>query len=159
MSIAHASFTLERTFRHAPARVFHAFADGETKSRWFRESKDPAAGFVFDFRVGGREHSSFRASNDEALPPHVRNAEFGNEAIYHDIVEHERIVFSYRMTFNGVTMSVSLATIEIAPHREGARLTYTEQGAFFENADGADMRKNGWRDLLDKLGAELDRTA
>ncbi len=157
MTIAHASFTIERTLKHAPARVFHAFADGGTKSRWFRESKDPAASFKFDFRVGGAEHSTFHAPNDANLPPHVRNAAFGNDAIYHDIVENERIVFSYRMTINGANMSVSLATVEIAPHAEGARLTYTEQGAFFENADGPDRRKQGWNDLLDKLAAELDR--
>lgn len=157
---AHASFTIERILRHAPARVFRAFADEETKARWFRESKDPAARFTLDFRVDGRESSLFHApQDDDALPAHIRGAAFANEAVYHDIRENARIVFSYRMTINGVTMSVSLGTVEIAAHPDGARLTYTEQGVFFENADGPDMRKQGWADLLDKLGAELDRSA
>lgn len=158
--IAHASFVIERTLRHAPARVFRAFADETIKGRWFRESKDPAARFALDFRVDGRESSLFHTpSDDDALPAHVRGAAFTNETVYHDIRENERIVFSYRMMINGVTMSVSLATVEITTHPDGARLIYTEQGVFFENADGPDMRKGGWNDLLDRLGAELDRSA
>lgn len=156
---AHASFTIERVLRHAPARVFRAFADENMKSRWFRESKDPAARFALDFRVDGRESSLFHTPQDDALPAHVRGAAVTNETHYHDIRENERIVFAYRMMINGVTMSVSLGTVEIAQHPDGARLTYTEQGVFFENADGPEMRKGGWNDLLDKLGAEMDRTS
>lgn len=160
MTMLHASFTVERTFKHAPARVFHAFADAKIKERWFRESKDPAAAFALDFRVGGKENSLFHTPKDnEAIPPHVRGAAFTNETFYHDIRENERIVFSYSMAINGDVMSVSLATIEIAPASGGSRLTYTEQGVFYANADGPELRTGGWNDLLNKLGAELDQRA
>jgi hypothetical protein len=41
----------------APARVFSAFADPETKARWFAAPPDKAQVIVreHDFRVGGRE--------------------------------------------------------------------------------------------------------
>jgi uncharacterized protein YndB with AHSA1/START domain len=159
MTLLHASFSIERTYKHAPARVFRAFAEPATKERWFRESKDTASRFALDFRIDGRESSLFYAPHDDALPAHIRGSAFTNETVYHDIRENERIVFSYRMACNGETMSVSLATVEIAPAEGGARLTYTEQGVFYANADGPEMRTGGWNDLLDKLGAELDRRA
>jgi hypothetical protein len=31
----------------------------------------------------------------------------------------------------------------------------THQGAFFEGADGPEMREHGWRTLFDKLAVEL----
>ena len=34
---------------------------------------------------------------------------------------------------------------------------FTEQAAFFEGADGPQMREDGWRKLLDQLAAELAR--
>lgn len=157
MTIAHASFAIERTYAHSPARVFGAFANESAKRSWFREGNDPAGQFTLDFRVDGRESSLSHVGQDEALPPEIRGAAIANETVYHDICENQRIVFSYRMLINGVTMSVSLGTVEIAAHEKGSRVTYTEQGAFFPNADGPEMRKAGWADLLDKLGGELDR--
>ena len=52
-----------------------------------------------------------------------------------------------------------LSTFEIVPSGDGARLTFTEQGAFFEGADGPDRREKGWRALLEALGKELRRPA
>jgi uncharacterized protein YndB with AHSA1/START domain len=78
-----------------------------------------------------------------------------NEAVYEDIVPARRIVTAYRMTMNGKTFSASLATIEIFPEGSGTDLIFTHQGAYFENADGPEMRKDGWEKLLDKLVKEL----
>ena len=49
--------------------------------------------------------------------------------------------------------------MEIVPSGDGTRLTLTEQGAFFEGADGPDVREKGWRALLEALGKELRRPA
>jgi hypothetical protein len=35
------------------------------------------------------------------------------------------------------------------------RLMYTEQGAFFDGADGPSSRKQGWNGLLERLAATL----
>ncbi len=156
-TITHASFTVERTFAHSPEPVFRAFAEPDMKKRWLRQSDDPSTHHALDFRVDGREASVSKLGNDESLPPDIRGAAISNETVYHDISENERIVFSYRMAINGVTMSISLATVEITPHAGGSRVTYTEQGAFLPNADGPEMRKAGWDNLLDQLAAELER--
>ena len=37
---------------------------------------------------------------------------FTNETVFNEIIENERIVFTYSMARNGVRFSVSLATVE-----------------------------------------------
>ncbi|WP_246666008.1 hypothetical protein [Aquamicrobium sp. LC103] len=64
---------------------------------------------------------------------------------------------SYRMAIGGELMSVSLATILLSPTQGGMLLTYTEQAAFFDGApDGVKNREEGWRELFERLAAELE---
>jgi uncharacterized protein YndB with AHSA1/START domain len=79
----------------------------------------------------------------------------GNDTVYLDIVPERRIVLAYTMTVGDKRISVSLATVEIAPSGEGTRLVYTEQGAFFDGADGTKRRESGCRTLLERLAEEL----
>jgi uncharacterized protein YndB with AHSA1/START domain len=39
----------------------------------------------------------------------------------------------------------------------GTLLLFTEQGAFFEGADGPKIREDGWRQLFEQLASELAR--
>jgi hypothetical protein len=41
------------------------------------------------------------------------------------------------------------------PSDTGTDLIFTEQSAFFENADGPEWRKQGWTSLLNKLAEAL----
>jgi uncharacterized protein YndB with AHSA1/START domain len=52
-------------------------------------------------------------------------------------------------------ISASLATFEFLPTGTGTDLIFTHQGAFFEGADGPEMREEGWRGLLNKLTEEF----
>ena len=55
----HATFTVERRYAAAPARVFAAFADPVAKARWFSGPDEWDKGpREFDFRVGGHERNS-----------------------------------------------------------------------------------------------------
>ncbi len=150
-TVTHATFCIERTYPAAPQRVFAAFADAEAKRRWFVEGE----GFTTlhyhpDFRVGGHERSGFAMEG---------MGEFFNETRYDDIVENRRIIFTYTMARGDSVFSVSLATVELEPVDGGTRLTFTEQGAFLEGADGPEMRKAGWGQLLQALEKELAREA
>jgi uncharacterized protein YndB with AHSA1/START domain len=142
MSITHGSFTLERSYDADPARVFRAWADPAAKVIWF------AAGdsHELDFRVGGHE---------------LNQGEFeGNvyryEAVYHDIVDDERIVYTYDMYKDDARISVSLGSIELAAEGAGTRLTYTETGAFFDDSDTIEQRRGGTEQLLDALAQALE---
>jgi uncharacterized protein YndB with AHSA1/START domain len=52
--------------------------------------------------------------------------------------------------------SASLVTIELVPEGGGTQLVCTNQGVYFEGADGPRAREAGWQKLLQRLDAVLD---
>jgi uncharacterized protein YndB with AHSA1/START domain len=148
MSMTHATFTIDRTYDAGPARVFRAWADPEAKALWFGAGSE-GGGHELDFRVGGRElnHGEFEGSV------------YRYEADYRDIVENERIVYTYDMYMDDARISVSLGTIELRPDGDGTKLTYTESCAFFDGADTPEQRQAGTEQILDALGESLKAAA
>jgi uncharacterized protein YndB with AHSA1/START domain len=144
-SVKHATFAIERTYDASPARVFAAWAQPESKARWFLEAD---AEFELDFRVGGREFSR------GALPD---GSVYTFEGRYQDIVPDERIVYAYDMHLGDRRISVSLATVELKPDGERTRLVFTEQGAFLDGLDTPELREQGTGSLLEALAEELGR--
>jgi uncharacterized protein YndB with AHSA1/START domain len=143
----HATFVIERKLSASPKRVFAAWADKEKKRAWFVEGKGfEIHKFAMDFREGGAEDSSFT----------FERGQMSNSTLYHDIVDNQRIVFTYSMAMGNARFSVSLATVEMTPEGEGTHLIFTEQAAFLEHADGAAMRQQGWQELLSRLETFLN---
>jgi uncharacterized protein YndB with AHSA1/START domain len=158
MTTTHGSFIIERRYSASPERVFAAWADPKTKRAWFAEGEGwDIRSFELDFREGGRERSRFRVvGRANPFPP---DTTFGNETVFNEIVENERIIFTYSMDRDGVRFSVSLASVELTPAGNGTRLIFTEHGAHFDQADGPKMREAGWTELLQKLDQFLTTTA
>lgn len=146
--VTHASFTLERKLNAPPSRVWAAFADYDSKKKWFVGPQEwTQVESSLDFRVGGTE-------TDTGGPEGGFVASM--KATYHDIVENERIVYTYEMLLDGRRTSVSLSTIELEPDGDGTRLTLTEQGAYFSEEDQAAGREEGTNGLLDALQAYVE---
>lgn len=141
-AVVHASFTIERDYPASPARVFAAWADRDAKARWF-SCHD---GYTLDFRVGGRE-------SNRGGPP--GGPVFACDAMFHDIVPQERIVYSYDLRRDDTLVSVSLVTVEFVAVSGGTRLVFTEQGAFLDGHDTPAHREHGTRLGLDRLIDEL----
>ena len=141
-SATHSTFVIERDYDAPAARVFAAWADKSAKDQWFGPSEGE---HELDFREGGRER----------LLAGVHGAVYTYDALYEDIVPDERIVFTYNMHRDGRRMSVSVTTVELLPAGAGTRLRYTEQGVFLDGEDKPDLREQGTKELLDKLGAAL----
>jgi uncharacterized protein YndB with AHSA1/START domain len=147
-SVTHATFVIERSYPTSPQRVFGAFSDPAKKRRWFAADEEfKVDSFEMDFRVGGSERSSFRSQGVTCT----------NDTVYRDIVPNRRIVIAYTMTLGDHRISSSHATAEFVPTEQGTDLIFTEQAAFFEGADGPQMREEGWRKLLENLAQELAR--
>jgi hypothetical protein len=59
------------------------------------------------------------------------------------------------MSIQGNCISASLVTVELLAAALGTDLILTHQAAFFEGADGPEMREDGWRKLIENLSAEI----
>jgi uncharacterized protein YndB with AHSA1/START domain len=153
-AVIHGTFVIERSYPAAPERVFAAFADPAKKRRWFVEDEHhQVEHYELDFRVGGTERSHFRLKEGTPFP----GVALLNEERFLSIVLNQRIVTASTMTFGDKLISASLITIEFLGAGKGTDLVLTHQGAFFEGADGPQMREDGWRKLLDKLATECAR--
>jgi uncharacterized protein YndB with AHSA1/START domain len=148
-SQVHATFVIERTYPVGVGAVWYALSDNAARDQWF------GGGAQFDvddklheFRVGGRgvEDGKWHGG------PRSRF-----EATYTDIVEPQRIVFTYDMWVDGRHLSTSIATIALESEADATRLTYTEQAVHFDGLDSVEGREEGTRGLLDSLGALLAR--
>ena len=150
-SVVHDSFVMERTYPASPERVFAAWTTIEAKAQWFGndEGIEPIGEHTLDFRPGGGEHFSAKAEG----------MVFDFDATYYDIVENERIVWTYDMQMDGRRISVSLGTVELRPVAGGTTLVMTEQGAFLDGLDTNEQRAEGTGQFLDGLGRYLATSA
>ena len=145
--IEHVELRIERRYESPPAVVFSAWSSAEAKARWFMGPDEwPSEPLELDFRVGGRERS---VGGPAGGPVHTCNA------IYWDIVEPERIVYTYEMLEDERRISVTLATVELAADGDGTHLVLTEHGAFLDGLIDPALREEGWGSLLDALGRAL----
>jgi uncharacterized protein YndB with AHSA1/START domain len=153
-SVVHSTFVLERSYPKPPENVFAAFSDPDKKRRWFgSDDHSQLEQFTMDFREGGSERQYYRFKEGTPFP----GIELRNETQYQDIVPNQRIVTSSAMTFGGRRISVSLVTFEFLETAAGTDLICTHQAAFFEGADGPEIREAGWKTLFDRLAKELAR--
>ncbi len=146
-TVVHDAFTLQRTYDATPAQVYHALTDRAAKAKWFEGGADwTPIERTMDVRPGGREVARGRWPSGLVTT---------FDAVYLDIVPDRRVVYAYDLYLDDRKISVSLATLEIAAAAGGARLTFTEQGAFLDGYDDAGAREHGTGLLMDRLGASL----
>jgi uncharacterized protein YndB with AHSA1/START domain len=148
-SQTHATFVIERSYPVPVEAVWHALSDNRARDQWFGGGPEFEVGEKsHDFRTGGR------AIEDGQWLGGPRSRFVST---YTDIVERQRMVFTYDMWVDDRHLSTSLTTIAVEPEGDGTRLTYTEQGVHFDGLDSVEGREHGTRGLLDNLGSFLLR--
>jgi uncharacterized protein YndB with AHSA1/START domain len=146
----HGTFVVERNYPVPVTSVWHALSDNAARDAWFSAGPEfEAHQRSHDFRVGGQavEEGQWRDGPKSSF-----------RSTYNNIVDQQRIVFTYDMWLDGRHISTSLTTIVLEPEGEGTRLTYTEQAVHFDGLDSVEAREEGTGGLLDNLGSFLVAT-
>ena len=151
-TVIHDTFSLERTYPTSAARVFAFLAEPAKKRTWYAyaEGRD-VADFEMDFRVDGVERLAIRLGQETPFPGTL----VVNASRYEDIVDGQRMVLSGSMTLGERRISSHLVTLELEEVASGTLLRLTHQAAFYEGADGPEMRRGGWEVLLTSLESAL----
>jgi uncharacterized protein YndB with AHSA1/START domain len=153
MSAVHNTFVIEKEYPKAPDKVFAAFTDPAKKKRWYAAGgAHDVVSYEIDFRVGGKE--TLVGKMKPGTP--IAGAVLTWTQTFEEVAENRRIVFTQTLDVGERRISVALITAEFVEEGAGCRLVFTHQAAYFEPADGPQMREHGWRVLLDQLGGALD---
>lgn len=144
-SVTHDTFVIEKEYPFPASKVFNAWASSEQKTQWFGTPAEDMK-HELDFRVGGVESAAGAVGE---------GMNFSYNALYKDIIENERIVYTYEMHLNGDRISISVTTVEFKENDGRTSLTMTEQGVFLDGLDNPLQRKEGTVELLDLLGKVL----
>lgn len=150
-STVHDTFVIERHYPHSRERLYAALSDSGIKRRWYSAERSGEMKFEMDFRLGGAETQHYALGDDTPFPGTL----IVNQGRFEDIVPGERVVLTSTTTFRDARISTALITYELADAEGGTLLTLTHQCAFYDGADGPEMRRGGWETLLDVLAKTL----
>lgn len=147
-AVTHASFSLQRQIPALPSAVFRAFSDPDLKRRWFAEGEQhEVEEFSVDLHEGAVERLRYRFRDGTQFA----GLDIANTGTVMSIVPDLHIVWASKMAFSGTNISAALITAEMLPVGDGTELVLTFQGAFFEGADGPQIREMGWQVQLNQL--------
>lgn len=154
--VVHATGQVRRVFKRSAETLFAMLSDQEKLRSWYGVGDHhDLVEFNIDFAVGGEQKVAYRFHEG---PSPVAGMTLTNVGRYLNIVPNQRVVTSSMMAMNGRTFSSSLVTYELVPADGGTELLITHQNAFFENADGPEMRQAGWVSLLNQIEKVLNAT-
>lgn len=152
-NVTHNTFVLRRSYPHQPGRAFAAFSNLEKKRLWYAQGgAHDVVRYELDFTLGGKE--TLVGKMKPGTP--IAGALLTWSHTFEDIVENERIVFSQTLDIGDKRISCALITAEFRADGDGCDLLLTHQAAYFEGAEGPQMREAGWRRLLEAIAAALD---
>jgi uncharacterized protein YndB with AHSA1/START domain len=134
--------TIKRVFDAPRQLVFKAWTDPEHLMRWWGPHGHTTVSCEMDVRVAGAWRFCMRSSN---------GTEEWQQGAYREIVEPERLVFSYAFEdAAGKPGHQSVVTVTFADY-EGNKTALTLHQAVFESVLVRDDHVRGWGESLDRL--------
>jgi uncharacterized protein YndB with AHSA1/START domain len=132
---------IERIFDAPRSLVFKAWTEPEHLVHWYGPRGFTLRSSKLDLRPGGSWRSCM-------LSPEGR--EYWVKGVYREIVEPERLVFSYaHENQDGTVVHETLVTVTFAEQRGKTKLTLRQ--AIFESVKERDSHRGGWNSSLDRL--------
>jgi uncharacterized protein YndB with AHSA1/START domain len=132
---------ITRIFRAPRQLVWKAWTDPEQLIKWFGPRHHPATHVEGDFRLGGTFRRRLIGSDGEEL---------WNGGIYREIVEPERLVFTFAWEGDdGKPENEMLITLTFA--EEGTETRMTLHQTDFRAVEQRDGHNEGWNSSFDRL--------
>jgi len=135
---------ITRTFDAPRALVFRAWSAPEHVARWLGPKDFTAPSCTMDFRPGGAYRACIRSAEGK---------EYWMRGIYREIVEPERIMFTFSWEEEGERGRENLVTVTFAEQGNKTRMTFRQ--AFFESIEQRDSHHQGWSECIDRLAQYL----
>ncbi|NJM92610.1 MAG: SRPBCC domain-containing protein [Rhodospirillaceae bacterium] len=142
--MAQHELVITRTFDAPRALVFKAWSAAEHAVRWFGPKNFTCPHCKIDFRVGGAYRACIRSPEGK---------EYWMRGIYREIVEPERIVFTFSWEEDGERGRENLITVTFAEQGGQTRMTFRQ--AFFESIEQRDSHNEGWSECFERLAQFL----
>ncbi len=138
-SVIHNTFVIERSYPLSAAdgicrlrAIQESSAAGSPKGTTTKSKSSP-----WTSGSAATERTAYRFKEGTPFP----GVPLVSEGSYLDIVPNQRIVPAANMAIGGKRISAAMVTIELLPTEKGTDLICTHQAAFFEGADGPQMRQ------------------
>jgi uncharacterized protein YndB with AHSA1/START domain len=135
---------ITRIFDAPRALVFKAWSASEHMVRWLGPKNLTAPHCTMEFRPGGAYRACICSPDGQ---------EYWMRGIYREIVEPERIVFTFSWEEDGERGLENLITVTFAEQGEKTHMTFRQ--AFFESVEQRDSHHEGWSECIDRLAQYL----
>ena len=143
-SIGQHELVITRTFDAPRALVFRAWTKPEHMVRWRGPKDFTAPSCTMDFRSGGAYRACIRSPDGQ---------EYWMRGIYREIVEPERLIFTFSWEEDGERGRENLITVTFGEQGDKTRMTFRQ--AFFESVEQRDSHQQGWSECLERLAQYL----
>ena len=140
------SLTLERRYKVAPQRVWEAWTQAATLSRWFGLEGCAVVNAELDVQVGGRYQIEIRTIEGPVAIV---------SGVYREVRPYEKLVFTW--AWSSTPELESLVSVTLRPSDTGTQLTLTH--ARFSNRTACEQHTQGWTGSLVKLATLLNPPA
>ena len=137
---------ITRTFDAPRPLVFKAWSAAEHMVRWLGPRDFTAPHCSMDFRVGGAYRACIRSAEGQ---------DYWMRGIYREVIEPERIMFTFSWEEEGERGRENLVTVTFAEQGGKTRMTFRQ--AFFETIEQRDSHHQGWSECIDRLAQYLAR--
>ena len=132
---------IERIFDAPRNLVFKAWTEPEHLVHWYGPRGFTLPSCKLDLRPGGSWRSCMLSAEGR---------EYWVKGVYREIVESERLVFTYaHENQDGTVVHETLVTVTFAEQRGKTKLTLRQ--AIFESVKERDSHRGGWNSSLDRL--------
>ncbi len=135
---------ITRTFDAPRALVFKAWTQPEHMVRWLGPHQFTAISAKMDVRPGGTYRAGIRSHDGK---------EYWIRGIYREVVEPERLTFTFSWEEEGERGRETLISITFGEVDGKTRMTFRH--AHFETVETRDDHNRGWTESFERLAAYL----